>query len=74
MICIYATIKIANIKENNIKLDYLVSVAGNLESLGYDLKDFVAYFDKLFESGIDIKYSKEKDSRKCCKYYEYSFI
>lgn len=57
-----ATIKIANIKENNIKLDYLVSVAGNLESLGYDLKDFVAYFDKLFESGIDIKYSKEKDS------------
>lgn len=58
-----ATIKIQNIKENNIKLDYLVTVVSNLENMGYDLKDFINYFDTLFSSGIDIKYSSFKDNK-----------
>lgn len=56
------SIKIKNVKENNIKLDYLVTLASNLEDIGYHLQDFIHYFDTLFESNIDISFNIEKSN------------
>ena len=56
------SIKIKDVKENNIKLDYLITVVTNLEALGYDLTDFVNYFDEMYESGTDITFSTQKEN------------
>lgn len=56
------SIKLSNINNINKKLDYIVTLASNLESLGYNLNDFINYFDNLFDKKIDIQYSDKKDT------------
>ncbi|MDD3186973.1 MAG: UvrD-helicase domain-containing protein [Bacilli bacterium] len=57
-------IKISNVLEKSIKLDYLVDVSKNLEQIGYTLQDFVLYFDEIFNIKTDISFSLSKDTTK----------
>ncbi len=54
-------IKTGNIESINNKLDYLVNVASSLETTGYNLNDFVLYFDEVFKTKLDIQFSLKKD-------------
>lgn len=58
------TIEIGNIEEKNIKLDYLIDVSRNLENIGYDLNDFINYFENMFDLDTDITFSLSKDITK----------
>lgn len=50
-------ITIGNVEENILVLDYLKQMAESLESLGYQLEDFVQYLEDLKEQGLDLKYT-----------------
>jgi len=50
-------IKIGNIDEHFLVLDYLESTSKNLENLGYNVKDFYLYLNDLIDENLDIKYS-----------------
>lgn len=56
------SIKIGNVSNTNKKLDYLVDIASNLEDVGYNLEDFINYFDNVFDNKIDISFSNKKDT------------
>lgn len=58
------TIKIGGVNEVNIKLEYLVNIAKNLEQIGYNLNDFIMYFDSIFDMKTDITFSLSKDTKK----------
>ena len=50
-------IKIGNIEENILVVDYLKSMAETLENLGYQVEDFIIYLEDLKEQGLDLKYT-----------------
>lgn len=58
---IYAKlVKIKDVKENQIKIDYLYQLAHTLNSMSYDYRDFDEYLKDVFESddeNNDIRYS-----------------
>ena len=60
-------IKIGDIKDNYIKIDYLYDLCSNLNTLGYTYLDFVNYLDKIFENDSDIKFSLSKDDNSSVK-------
>ena len=60
-------IKIGDIKDNYIKIDYLYDLCSNLNTMGYTYLDFVNYLDKIFENDTDIKFSLSKDDNTSVK-------
>lgn len=60
-------IKIGNIDENIIVLDYLKEVALNLEDIGYDISQFDEYLTELIENKIELKFSLNKESNNSVK-------
>lgn len=50
-------IKIGNIEENMMVLDYLKTISESLENMGYGIEEFTTYLSDLKEQGLDIKYS-----------------
>ncbi|MEG2010579.1 MAG: UvrD-helicase domain-containing protein [Bacilli bacterium] len=58
----YKSIKISNVLNTNLKLDYIITVAQNLEDIGYSLKDFITYFEEVFEKKLDIQFSPQIDT------------
>ena len=50
-------IKIGNIDEHFLVLDYLENTSKNLENLGYNVDDFYLYLNDLIKENLDIKYS-----------------
>jgi len=49
-------IKIGNVRENTLKLDYLLSKAKELENLGYNIQEFINYFELMNEYKTDISF------------------
>ncbi|MEG2028345.1 MAG: UvrD-helicase domain-containing protein [Bacilli bacterium] len=57
------SIKIGNVEEVNTKLDYLINISRNLENFGYDLNDFINYFDEMTTLKTDISFNSLKDNK-----------
>ncbi len=51
---------IPDIYNNYIKLDYLYSLAGNLNKMGYTYEDFDTYLENIIENDNDIRFSINK--------------
>lgn len=56
------SVNITNVENINKKLDYIYDISCNLDNLGYTLKDFITYFDNIFENKLDIQFSNKKDT------------
>lgn len=56
------SINIGNVDNVNKKLDYIVDVSINLEEMGYNLDNFITYFDNVFDKKLDIQFSNKKDT------------
>lgn len=50
-------IKIGNVEENILVIDYLKTMAESLENLGYGIEEFIEYLDNLKEQGLNLKYT-----------------
>ena len=59
--------KVSDIVNNYTKLDYLYSLASNLNKMGYGFKDFDIYMENLFNSKQDIRFSVNKDDEASVK-------
>ena len=55
-------IKLGDVQNRIIRLDYLNNFAINIDSLGYTIKDFSDYLEQLTTNNYDIKYSLSKES------------
>ena len=56
------SINIGNVDNVNKKLDYIVDVSINLEEMGYNLDNFITYFENVFDKKLDIQFSNKKDT------------
>lgn len=50
-------IKIGNVEENILVIDYLKTMAESLENLGYGIEEFIEYLANLKEQGLNLKYT-----------------
>ena len=48
---------LSDIDKSLIRISNLLDIAKNLDSLGYDISDFVNYIDDVIENGLTVKYS-----------------
>ena len=55
-------VKLGNIQNRIVRIDYLVNLAHNLDSLGYTIADFSDYLSDLFKADYDIRFSLSKES------------
>ncbi len=55
-------IKLGDVKNRIIRLDYLCDLATKLDGLGYTIEDFSAYLEELIESDYNIRFSLSKES------------
>ena len=53
--------KIPNINNNYVRIEYLYTLACNLNNMGYSFLDFNRYLDDLLENDTDIKFSMNKE-------------
>ena len=53
--------RIPNINSNYVKIEYLYTLAYNLNNMGYSFLDFNKYLDDLLENDNDIKFSINKE-------------
>ncbi len=52
--------KINDLENNYVKIDYLYTLADNLNKMGYNLRDFDDYIEKIMDNKTDIKFSIDK--------------
>ena len=55
-------IKLGDVQNRIIRLDYLNDLAQNLDNLGYTINDFSNYLEQLTTNNYDIKFSLAKES------------
>ena len=55
-------IKIGNINESIVRIDYLYDLASNLSNLGYDYLTFSDYIENIFKDNRDIRFSLNNES------------
>lgn len=55
-------IKIGNVEEAMIRIEYLYNLSKNLSDINYDIKDFINYIDEIVKKDYDIKYSTNQES------------
>ena len=59
--CIYnKLILVGNVDAGIKRINYLLDLASNIESLGYTVEDFSHYLNELVDEGEDIKYKEAK--------------
>ncbi len=54
--------KIGEYEEVNVRLNNIYNIASSINSLGYDINDFILYLDNIINKGIEIKYSAYNSS------------
>lgn len=59
-----AVLTLKDVEFTHQKLDYLVEVAFNLQKKGYQLSDFVGYFEDVFQGKLDLSFQLGKDTSK----------
>ncbi|MDD3452960.1 MAG: UvrD-helicase domain-containing protein [Bacilli bacterium] len=60
-------IKIGNVEENIIVLDYLIKTSSSFEKIGYDIEKFDQYLNDLIENKIELKFSLNKENNNSVK-------
>lgn len=60
-------IKIGNINDAMIRIEYLSNLADTLSNIGYDIDDFISYIDNISKKEYDIKYSANKEDNNSVK-------
>ena len=60
-------IKVGNIKDSIIRLEYLYNLAVNSENLNYSIEDFYNYLDILISEDFSIKVSMSENSNDSVK-------
>ena len=60
-------IKIGDVRDNEIKIEYLYTLGDNLNNMGYTYVDFINYLDEIIEKGTDIKFSLNKEDNDSVK-------
>ncbi len=55
-------ILVGNVKDAIIRVDYLLSLANSMESLGFTIKDFLDYLNNMVDQGTEIRYKEAKTS------------
>lgn len=55
-------IKIGNINDAMIRIEYLSNLAINLSNIGYNIDEFINYIDSIATKQYEIKYSSNKES------------
>lgn len=60
-------IKIGNINESIVRIDYLYDLASNLSNLGYDYLSFSDYIENIFKEERDIRFSLNSESSNSVK-------
>ena len=59
--------RIPNIESNYVKLEYMYSLASNLNKMGYSFKDFDDFLEDILTSDNDIKFSMNKETLESAK-------
>lgn len=62
-----AIIKLGNIENAIVRIDYLKQLGKSLEGLGYDIYDFLTYMETIFDQQYDIKISSRQEGGDSCK-------
>ena len=57
-----AVIQLGDVKVNSDKLVFLLNLSETLETSGYDLNEFVRYFEQLQDSKLDVSFDVKKDT------------
>ena len=57
-----ALIKVGNVKESIVRIDYLNELASNLTKLGYTYLAFAKFIDNIFNEERDIRFSLDSES------------
>ena len=60
-------IKVGNIKESMVRIDYLYDLSNNLSDLGYDYLSFSDYIENIFKEERDIRFSLNNESSNSVK-------
>ena len=60
-------IKIGDVKNNSIVLEYIVDVAKNLSSIGYNIEDFIEYFDQVKHNKLSFVANVTTSSDNVCQ-------
>ena len=60
-------IKVGNVNESIIKLEYLINSLDNLNKLGYTIIDFSNYLDEVMNNNNDIRFNLNKESENSVK-------
>ena len=58
---------IGNINSFRIRREYLYNLCKNYEELGYDIYDFVAYLNQIFENNYDLNFTNRDNSSNSCR-------
>lgn len=58
-------IKVGNIEGAIFRLDYILDIASNMETLGFTIKNFLEYLEDMIDNGGSIRY-KEARGIGCC--------
>lgn len=62
-----AMIRLGNVESAMVRIDYLKQLGQNLESLGYNIYDFLNYMETLIDEKYDIKLSSKESSQDSAK-------
>ncbi len=60
-------IKIGNIEDAMIRIEYLYNLADNLKDMNYNVIDFINYIDEISKRNYEIKYSKNTNDENSVK-------
>ncbi len=60
-------ILVGNVEEALVRLDYLLSLANSMESLGFTINDFVEYLNSMIDNNTEIRYKENKKGSNCVK-------
>lgn len=60
-------IEVGDVTSRTVRLDYLKQLSRNLEKMGYTILDFLTYIETVFEHGMELKVSLNKEQNNSCK-------
>lgn len=64
---ISSSIKLGNILDCEIRMNYLLDLTKNMEQLGFTIKDFKDYLESITQEGLEIRYKEPKSLDSCVK-------
>ena len=56
-------IKLGNIENEILKIDYLLDISDSFSKIGYTINDFISYLDNIIEKDYEIKIKENKNNK-----------